>query len=79
MEERRLGVLELDGDVAREAEVRVLVDRARDEARDVRSGAEDVGEGVGEGGRGLDGREVDLADVVADGYRITLFAGTNGP
>ena len=32
VDERGLGVLELDGDVAREPEVRVLVDRAGDEA-----------------------------------------------
>lgn len=66
MEERGLGVLELDGDVACETEVRVLVDRARDEARDVGCSAKDVREGVGEGGRGLDGGKVDLADVVTD-------------
>ena len=65
VDERGLGVLELDGDVAREPEVRVLVDRAGDEAWDVGRAAEDLREGVGEGGRGLDGREVDLADVVA--------------
>ena len=50
VEERGLGVLELDGDVACETEVRVLVDRARDEARDVGCSAKDVREGVGEGG-----------------------------
>ena len=66
VEERGLGVLELDGDVACETEVRVLVDRARDEARDVGCSAKDVREGVGEGGRGLDGGKVDLADVVTD-------------
>ena len=65
VQQRGLRVLELHGDVARQPEVRVLVDRARDEARDVGDGAEDLGEGVGEGGRGLDGREVDLADVVS--------------
>ena len=65
VQQRRLRVLELGGDVAREPEVRVLVDRAGDEAGDVRGRAEDLREGVGEGGRGLDRGEVDLPDVVA--------------
>ena len=67
VKEHRLGVLELDGDVAREAEVRVLVDRARDEARHGAVCAEYLREGVREGGRGLDGGEVHFADIRAGG------------
>ena len=67
VKEGGLGVLELAGDVAREAEVRVLIDCAGDERGDVGRGAEDLREGVGEGGRGLDGDEVDFANVVAVG------------
>ena len=65
VDERGLRVLELDGDVAREPEVRVLVDCAGDEAGDVGLRAEDLREGVGEGGRGLDGGEVDFSDIVS--------------
>lgn len=77
MQQRGLGVLELLRDVAREAEVRVLVDRAGDEARDVRGRAENVREGVGERRGGLDGGEVDLADVVRvveaeGGFRLAV-------
>lgn len=72
VQQRRLGVLELLRDVAREPEVGVLVDRAGDQAGDVRRRAEDLREGVGEGGRGLDGGEVDLADVVAEGVRLSV-------
>lgn len=70
MEQCGLGVLELGRDVAGEAEVRILVDRAGDEAWDVGGSTEDVGEGVGERGCGLDGGEVDLAYIVADIYRV---------
>jgi len=66
VQQRRLGVLEPRGGVACQAEVGVLVDRAGDEARDVGFCPEDLGEGVREGRRGLDGAEVDLADVVTD-------------
>ena len=56
--------------VAAEAEVWVLIDSTRDQCGDVAhrgSGAEDVGEGCGEGRRRLDRCEVELADVVAAG------------
>ena len=65
VQQRGLRVLELHGDVARQPEVRVLVDRTWDEAGDVGLRAEDLREGVGERWCGLDGREVDLADVVS--------------
>jgi hypothetical protein len=65
--ERGLRVLELLRDVTRQPEVRVLVDRARDQARHARVRAEDVRERVRERRRGLDRGEVDLADVVAVG------------
>ena len=80
VQERGLRVLELRGDVAREPEVRVLVDRAWDEARDVGDGAEDLGEGVGEGGCGLDGGEVDLSDVVSVREELAVRGGAEtGP
>ncbi|KZP32501.1 hypothetical protein FIBSPDRAFT_848326 [Athelia psychrophila] len=65
--QRGLRVLELGSDVVREAEVWVLVDRAGDETRDGRRAAEDVREGVREGGRGLDGGEhsADVVPVIA--------------
>ena len=67
VDKRRLLVLEPRGRFACQAEVGVLVDRARDQARDVRLGAEDLGERVGEGRRGLNRDKVPLADVVAKG------------
>jgi hypothetical protein len=42
-----------------------LVDGAGDQAGDLGGGGEDLGERVGEGGCGLDGDEVDFADVVS--------------
>lgn len=60
-----LGVLELVGDVASETEVGILINGARDKARDVVGSAKDLREGVGEGRSGLDADEVALADVVA--------------
>lgn len=46
VDEEGFGVLEFGGDVPGEAEVRVLVDRAGDKARNVGFGAEDLREGV---------------------------------
>lgn len=75
--ERGLLVLEALGDFTGDAEVRVLVDRAGDEARDVGLGAEDLGERVGEGGGGLDRDKVPLADVVAaDGKDVEVSGWT---
>lgn len=65
VDQRRLGVLELHRDVPRQPEVRVLVDGARDQARQVAARAEDVRERVRERRRGLNRGEVNLADVVA--------------
>lgn len=69
MDEGWLGVFQAGGDITGEAEVWVLVDGAGDEAGDFKVlfwvGAEDVGEGVGEGGGSLDGCKVDLSNVVA--------------
>jgi hypothetical protein len=66
--ERWLGVFEASGDIAGQAEVWVLVNGTGDESGNLkvlfRVGAEDVREGVGEGGGGLDGGEMDLANVV---------------
>lgn len=66
MDERRFGVFEFLGDVARQSEVRVLIDGAWNEAADVAHFAKDLGEGVGERGCSLDGAEVYLANVVSD-------------
>lgn len=71
VDESRLLVLEARGDFSGEAEVRVLVDGAGDEAGDVGLGAEDLGERVGEGGGGLDRDEVPLSDVVPVGEWIS--------
>lgn len=65
MDQRRLGILELHGDVSRQAEIRVLVYRAWDEARNVALRAEDVWERVGEGRCSLDRGKVNFTDVVA--------------
>ena len=70
MDEGRLLVLQLHGYVTGETEVGVLVDGTWDKARDVVPRAKDIGERVGEGRCGLDGGEVDLADIVADIYRV---------
>ena len=51
-------------DVSRQAEIGILVDRTRDEARNVGLGAKDLREGVGKGRRRLDGAKMYLADVV---------------
>lgn len=60
----RLGVLELLRHVAGEAEVRVLVNGAGDEARDVVCLSKDLREGVGERRRSLDADKVTLANIV---------------
>ena len=65
VDEGRLLVLEALRALARQAEVRVLVDRARDQAGDVGLVAKDLRERVGEGRRCLDRDKVPLADVVA--------------
>lgn len=65
MDEGGLFVLEALGALARQAEVRVLVDGAGDQARDVGLVAKDLRERVGEGRGRLDRDKVPLADVVA--------------
>jgi len=64
VQERRFGVSEFSGDVARESEIWVLVNCAGDKRRDVVICAEYVWVGVGEGCSSLDGGEVDFTDVV---------------
>mmetsp|Transcript_5657 Transcript_5657/g.22337 ORF Transcript_5657/g.22337 Transcript_5657/m.22337 type:complete len:276 (-) Transcript_5657:172-999(-) len=64
LDERRLQVAQARRGVARHAEVRVLVDGARDEAAHIAAGAEHVREGRREARRGLHGREGDLSNVV---------------
>lgn len=64
VDERRLAVLEPLRDLARQPEVRVLVDRARDQGWDVGIGAKDLRERVGKGGCSLDRDKVPLANVV---------------
>jgi hypothetical protein len=57
-------ILQLLGNVACQTEIRILVDRTGDQARDVGHGAENLRERVGEGWCCLDRCEVDLADVI---------------
>ena len=64
VQQGRLRVSQLLRDVTRQAEIGILVDRTRDEARNVGFGAKDLWEGVGKGRRRLDGTKVNLADVV---------------
>lgn len=65
VDQGRLGILELVGNITRQAEVRILVNGARDQARNVGTIAKDGGEGVRERGGGLDRHKVRLADVIA--------------
>ena len=65
-----LGVLELWGNVASEAEIRILVNGAGDEAGNVGSSAEDLREGRGKARRSLDCRKVDFANVVTDDWLV---------
>jgi len=60
--------------IARHAEVRVLVDGAGNEALDVLSAAKDLREAGGEGGSSLNGRETVFSDMV----RIRETEGTTG-
>ena len=64
VQQGRLRVSQLLRDVTRQAEIGILVDRTRDEARNVGFGAKDLWEGVGKGWRRLDGTKVNLADIV---------------
>lgn len=64
VQQGRLGVPQLLGDVARQAEVGILVDRAWDEGGNVGLCAEDLREGVGKGRRRLNGAKVYLANVI---------------
>lgn len=66
MDEGGFRVFELDGNVSRQTEVRVLVDSTGDEARDIGACTEDMWEGVREGRGCLDRAEVNLADVIAE-------------
>ena len=75
MDKRGFWVLQLLGDVARQTEIRILVDRAWDQARDVRHGAEDLGKGVGEGRCRLYRREVNLANVISGNDAKTMQYG----
>lgn len=65
MDKGGFGILQLLGDVTRQTEIWILVDRARDQARNVGHGAENLREGIGEGWCRLDRREVNLADVIS--------------
>lgn len=88
MDEAWLGVLELLGDVTRETELRrlldryvmngvgtyvgILVDGTRYQTRHRVILAKDLGERVGEGGRGLDGDKMVFPNVVAEHGRISI-------
>ena len=64
MQQGRLGILQLMRYVTSKAEIRVLVDSTRDKARDIRLGAKDLRERVGERWCSLNRAEVYLSDVV---------------
>jgi hypothetical protein len=66
VQQARLRVPQLVRDVARQAEIRILVDRTWNQARDVGLCTENLREGVGKGRRGLDRAKVYLADVVTE-------------
>ena len=65
VDQGRLGVLELVGNITRQTEVRILVNGARDQARNVGTIAKDGRESVRERGGGLDRHKVRLSDVIA--------------
>lgn len=64
MDKGWLGILQLSGDVSRQAEIWILVDGTRDETWNVGLRAEDVREGIGEGWSGLDGSKMYFPDVI---------------
>lgn len=66
VDECGLGVLEFLGDVSRQSEVGVLVDRTGNKARNVAHFTKYLGEGVGERRCGLDGNKMYLANVVSE-------------
>ena len=67
MNQRRFGIFELDSDITRETEVGVLIDRTRDETRNVGGRSKDMRKRVGEGRGSLDCCKVDLANIIAEG------------
>jgi len=67
VDQRRFGIFELDGDITRETEVGVLVNRTRDETRNVGGRSKDMRKRVGEGRGSLDCCKVDLADIITEG------------
>ena len=77
-DERGLVVAQAASNIARHAEVRVLVDGARDQASHVLARAKHVWEAVREAGRRLCRRERDLANVVALGQPKDATDGAHG-
>ena len=66
VDESGFGVLDLLGNVAGQSEIGILVDGARDEARDISRSPKDLGEGARERGCGLDGSKMHFANVVPE-------------
>lgn len=72
VDESGFGIFQFDSNVSGEAEVGILVYCTGDETWDVRDGPENVGEGIGEGGGGLDSRKVNFANVIAES-RVEVY------
>lgn len=66
MNQRRFGIFELDGDITRETEVGILVDRTRDETRNVGGRSKYMRKRVGEGRGSLNCCKVDLANIITE-------------
>lgn len=66
MQKCGFGILELRSNIARQAEVGILIDGTGDQAGGVGRRPVDLGKRVREGRGGLDGREVDFAYVVSE-------------
>ena len=63
MKKRGLRILELDGDIPCQSEIRVLVNGARNETGDICCGAENLRERVRERCSSLNSSEVDFAYI----------------
>ena len=66
MKKRGLRILELDGNIPCQSEIRVLINGARNETGDICCGAKNLRERVGERCSSLDSSEVDFAYIVPE-------------
>jgi hypothetical protein len=76
VQQRGLRVFQLVGNVARKAEIRVLVDCTRDKTRDVGLDSKNLWEGVGKRWSGLNGAKVYLSNVITAQINITKMKTT---